>query len=119
MLDDGGKLDYDRCRGLLARLLATMQDVFGADLLSVALFGSVARGEGGRTSDRIKTHPWLLLDVLDHGIILFDREGVLQNELERLKERLRSLGARKVALADGSWYWDLKPDWKPGEVVEL
>jgi hypothetical protein len=71
------------------------------------------------TRDRMRAHPWLLLDILDHGIILFDREGTLGGEIGTLKERLRSLGARKVALPDGSWYWDLKPDWKPGEVVEL
>jgi len=29
------------------------------------------------------------------------------------------LGSRKVILGNGSWYWDLKPDWKPGEVIEL
>jgi hypothetical protein len=32
---------------------------------------------------------------------------------------MRALGSRRVYLADGSWYWDLKPDFRPGEVVEL
>jgi predicted nucleotidyltransferase len=62
--------------------------------------------------------PLILLDVLDHGIILYDT-GVLQERLEALKRRLAELGSRKVVLEDGRWYWDLKPDWKPGEVIEL
>jgi hypothetical protein len=32
---------------------------------------------------------------------------------------MAELGSRRVELADGSWYWDLKPDWRPGEVVDL
>ena len=34
-------------------------------------------------------------------------------------ERLLELGAKKVSLPDGSYYWDLKPDWKPREVIEI
>ncbi len=71
------------------------------------------------TREALAGHPWLLLDILDHGIILFDSDGVLAVELERLRKRLRDLGARKVELADGTWYWDLKPDWKPGDVIEI
>jgi hypothetical protein len=29
------------------------------------------------------------------------------------------LGSRRVFIADGSWYWDLKPDFRFGEAVEL
>jgi hypothetical protein len=32
---------------------------------------------------------------------------------------MRALGSRRVYLADGSWYWDLKPDFRFGEVVEI
>ncbi len=169
-MSDRGKLTYERCRELLKTLLSQLQASIGEDLLAVALFGSVARGEGGETSDldllivhrgpsegmpdrfvevlrtlrqsqeyrglaskgflpdpypvffngaQLAKHPWLLLDILDHGIILYDRTGILRRELDRLQERLRVLGARRVALPGGSWYWDLKPDWKPGEVIEL
>ena len=37
-------------------------------------------------------------------------------ELER---RLKALKARKVQLPSGRWYWDLKPDYRLGEVVEI
>lgn len=67
----------------------------------------------------LKGHPWLLLDVMDHGIILLDRGGILKGELKKIKGRLKELGSRRVVLEDGTWYWDLKPDWRPGEVIEI
>ena len=39
--------------------------------------------------------------------------------LERLRARLEELGSRRIELDDGTWYWDLKPDLRPGEVVTL
>jgi hypothetical protein len=71
------------------------------------------------SEEKLADTPWILLDVLDHGIILYDREEVLQKKLEALRRKLEELGARRVVLEDGTWYWDLKPDWKPGEVIEL
>lgn len=70
------------------------------------------------TEKELWEHPLILLDVLDHGIVLHD-SGALRRRLEALRKRLSELGSRKVELGDGGWYWDLKPDWKPGEVVEL
>lgn len=63
--------------------------------------------------------PWLLLDICDHGIVLFDPREVLTRKLASLSLRLRELGSRRMELADGSWYWDLKPDLRPGEVITL
>ncbi len=51
-------------------------------------------------------------------ISLYDM-GILERRLDQLRGRLRQLDARKVIHADGSWHWDLKPDWRPGEVIEL
>ena len=62
---------------------------------------------------------WILLDIADHGIVLYDSDLILTHKLERLRQRLEELGSRKVVLEDGDWYWVLKPDWKPGEVIEL
>ena len=59
-----------------------------------------------------------MLDILFEGIILYDT-GILRNRLEILRKRLDELGAKRITLADGTWYWDLKPDWKPGEVITL
>ena len=63
--------------------------------------------------------PWLLLDIAHHGIMLFDPRGVLTKKLAYVRKRLAELGSRRIELADGSWYWDLKPDLRPGEIVAL
>lgn len=145
----------------------------GDNLVSVVLFGSVARGEAGEgsdidllvvlesfndsfgerfrifqeienelltsrsrlelrkrrlgtlispiplTKDEVKQHPPIMLDILTDGIILYDKDDFIKRQLNELQERLKALGARKVRLPDGRWYWDLKPDYKMGEVVEI
>jgi len=68
---------------------------------------------------RLRGHPWILLDIADHGVILHDPDGVLARELDHVRCRLRELGSRRVERPDGSWYWELKPDWRPGETIEL
>jgi predicted nucleotidyltransferase len=70
------------------------------------------------TEKEMYERPLILLDIMDHGIIIYDN-GVLRKRFESLKKRLAELGTRKVVLEDGNWYWHLKPDWKPGEVIEL
>ncbi len=62
---------------------------------------------------------WLLLDVSHHGIILFDPRGVLSRKLAALRARLEELGSRRIELPNGDWYWDIKPDMRPGEIVHL
>jgi hypothetical protein len=71
------------------------------------------------TGAKLATHPWILLDIADHGVILYDPEGTLARELEAVRNRLRELGSQRIQRPDGSWYWDLKPDWHPGEIVAL
>jgi predicted nucleotidyltransferase len=160
-------LTFQECKPLLDKFIASVRS-FG--ILSVAVFGSIARNKGTATSDidllvlhkgkrkeiedgvidiilklresheykkleeagfhpqispifmsteRLKKHPWILLDVIDHGVILFDDGNVLENEFKAIKEKLKKLGSKKVVLPDSSWYWDLKPDMKPGEVIEI
>lgn len=72
-----------------------------------------------RSEEELADTPWLMLDMTHHGILLFDPRGVLHRKLERLRARLEELGSRRIELDDGSWYWDLKPDLRPGEVVTL
>ncbi len=141
------------------------------DLVSVVLFGSVARGEAGRGSDidllvvceafppegrfevfeeverallnseprrrlkglglgtlispipltrgEVEVNPPILLDILAEGMILYDEGGFMERHLRRLEERLKALKARRIQLPGGRWYWDLKPDYRFGEVVEI
>lgn len=57
--------------------------------------------------------------MLTDAIIIYDRDKFIEKVLERLWLKLKGLGAKKVKLKDGSWLWMLKPDIKPGEVVEI
>lgn len=60
----------------------------------------------------------LLLDMTDDARLLVDRNGFLARSLNTLRTRLAALGARRVWRGN-AWYWDLKPDYRPGEVFEL
>ncbi|HMH49359.1 MAG TPA: nucleotidyltransferase domain-containing protein [Candidatus Acidoferrum sp.] len=156
-------------QALANRVVAEYRAALGDDLIALALFGSVARGEARPISDldlyvvtrlailgdpRLRTiwkridaspeyqalvasgyrptpspvlhtvedlrrHSWILLDITHHGIVLYDPASVLERELNAVRRRMAELGSRRIELADGSWYWDLKPDWRPGEVVDL
>ena len=154
---------------LADRVVTEYRAALGDDLVAIALFGSVARGEARPDSDLdlyvvtrrpvvgdprlrpmweridaspeyqalvaagyqpalspvlhtvedLRRHSWILLDITHHGIVLYDPASVLERELNAVRGRMAELGSRRVELADGSWYWDLKPDWRPGEVVDL
>ena len=164
------KIGYEVYENYLQSFCSRLKESFGGErILSVALFGSVARGQARPDSDidllvvhkevdfnpayrsvdiafalkqedefkrleeqglnpqpacifmtegELWDRPHILLNILVEGILLFD-VGVLKSRLKALKERLNALGSKRVALADGTWYWDLKPDWKPGEIIEL
>ncbi len=155
---------------LAKRYAAELRRTLGDRLVSVVLFGSVARGEAGPTSDidlfvvlddaprdmtkrralleparqaltpelerlwrqdifadfveiiRTKAearqfHP-VYLDMTEEAVLLYDRDNFMANILKQLKQRLKALGAQRKRLGR-KWYWDLKPDFKPGEVIEL
>ncbi|NWF93010.1 MAG: nucleotidyltransferase domain-containing protein [Syntrophaceae bacterium] len=60
----------------------------------------------------------LFLDMVEDAKILFDKGGFFQGILERLREKLGKLGAKRVWKGN-AWYWDLKPDYKFGDLIEL
>lgn len=60
----------------------------------------------------------LFLDMVEDARILYDRDAFLASALRALRARLNRLGARRVWRGD-AWFWDLKPDYRPGEVLEL
>ncbi|MGC8916722.1 MAG: nucleotidyltransferase domain-containing protein [Thermoanaerobaculum sp.] len=65
--------------------------------------------------------PWgslLFWDMTEEAVILYDPKGILSRHLAAVRERLASLGARRIVRGT-TRYWDLKPDYKPGEVFEL
>ena len=62
--------------------------------------------------------PPLLLDVSMDGVLLRD-DGVMREKLRRLRQRMRELGSKRIRTKTGGWYWVLKPDLKPGEIIQL
>ena len=70
------------------------------------------------SSEEAKENRLLYLDMVDDARILVDRGRFFQRKLDSLRKRLKELGAKKVR-RNGDWYWDLKPDLKPGEVIIL
>ena len=147
----------------LDRYVPVLEERFGADLVSVVLFGSRARGAARPDSDidllvvarglpgsRLERQGMLFrlaravseefadalmpvpltpeeaasvkpyyLGMLSGHRLLHDAEGFFAGVLDRLQARLRELGAKRLVDEDGYDYWDLKPDWKPGDVVTL
>ena len=72
-----------------------------------------------KTPEEARFHSPLYLDIVEDGILLVDRGQFFETVLGAMRARMRELGSRRVFLEDGSWYWDLKPDFRFGEVVEI
>jgi len=157
-------------RRLAEEYAAGVHSLLGERLVSIVLFGSVARGDPSPTSDidllivvddlprghfarkrllepadrdfmprlaaaesegletrlaRIMRTPAeaqrivpLYLDMTEDAVLLYDRDGFFAAVLDRLRASLRRLGARRVRQGK-ILYWDLKPDFKPGDVIEI
>ncbi len=154
----------------ISAVVRTLHRVYGAHLVSIALFGSVARrtarpdsdldlfvivdglprGRGARlatfdaveqalapdmealrgagiavelspvlrTPDDLQTASPLMLDLTEDAVIIEDRGEVLAAALADLRRRLRRLGSRRI-WRGARWYWDLKPDYRRGEIIRL
>jgi len=155
---------------LLNNMLKIMKEEFKDDLISVVVYGSVARGDNRNDSDvdlliimknlpkdsmlkRIRLFEtkvedklnldeyWkmgyyislspvlktpeeaekfspLYLDMVYDAVILYDRNYFFTRILQKLRDRLRELGAERVRMGK-KWYWVLKKDSRFGETVEL
>ena len=71
-----------------------------------------------KTPAEVEAGSPLFLDMVDDARILHDPHGFLRRNLDGLRRRLQALGARRIRLGN-AWYWELKPDLKPGEVFTL
>jgi predicted nucleotidyltransferase len=70
-----------------------------------------------KTPDEVEARSPLFLDMVEDARLLHDRDGFFAGFLDRMRERMRRLGSRRVWRGN-AWYWDVKPDYKPGEVFE-
>jgi len=92
----------------LEPLLASLEKVGITTTLSVVI----------KTPAEVQRGGLFYLDFIDDARILYDRENFLRGFLNQLRDRLARLGARRVWQGN-AWYWDLKPDFKPGDVFEI
>lgn len=72
-----------------------------------------------KTPDEATYRSPLYLDMTEDAILILDHGHFFDAVLAGMRERMRELGSRRVHLPDGSWYWDLKPDFRWGDVVEI
>ena len=70
------------------------------------------------TRDEARRTSRLYLDMTLEEAILFDPEGFFAGVLARLRQRLAHLGAVRRQVGR-KWYWDLKPDYRYGEIFEI
>lgn len=61
----------------------------------------------------------IYLDMLFYRAILYDKNHFLNDIMMRLQSKLKALEAKRVTYSNGSWYWILKPNLKPGETLEI
>lgn len=71
-----------------------------------------------KTPGEVQAGSPLFLDMTDDARVLYDRDGFFSRALDRLRERLAQLGARRIWRGN-AWLWDLKPDYRPGDTFEL
>ena len=71
-----------------------------------------------KTPSEVEQGSPLFLDMVEDAQVLYDPDGFLAAYLAGLRARLQALGARRIWLGN-AWYWELKPDLQPGEVIVL
>jgi len=71
-----------------------------------------------KTPEEAKHGSPLFLDMTEELVLLFDRDDFFKQVLDRLRARLRELGSKRVWKGK-MWYWILKPDLKPREIIEI
>jgi hypothetical protein len=71
-----------------------------------------------KTPAEVEAGSPLFLDMIDDARLLHDPDGFFQQSLDNFRRRLDVLGARRIWRGN-AWYWEIKPDLKPGEVFTL
>jgi len=59
------------------------------------------------------------LDMVYDSVIVYDRDNFLRGVLERLVKELSEMGAERIELPTGKWFWRLRPKVSKGEVIEF
>ncbi len=71
-----------------------------------------------RTPGEVNEGGYIYLDMVDDARILFDKNGFFTGFLRSYRNKLEAYGAKKRPWK-GGYYWEIKPDIQPGEVLNL
>jgi len=71
-----------------------------------------------KSPEEAQTGSPLFLDMTEDARIVFDEDGFFSAVLEKIRKRLKELGSKRIWRGN-AWYWNLKPDYKPGDIFEL
>ncbi len=71
-----------------------------------------------KTPNEVLQGGYIYLDMVEESKLLIDKENFFKDFLCRLKIKMENWGSKKVQFKN-SYYWILKPDLKPGEVLRL
>lgn len=107
--------------GRLARVaeFETIEERLAPDLAAARAQGVHAElSPVFKTPEEVLRGSPLFLDMTLEARVLFDRDGFFARYLEALRERMRALGSERRRFG-GGYYWILKPDYKPGDRIEL
>ena len=71
------------------------------------------------STDEARRTQRVYLDIVEDGIVLFDRDGFIRGVLQRVTSRLQDLGARRVRVPGRGGFWVLKEGARFGEEIEV
>jgi predicted nucleotidyltransferase len=71
------------------------------------------------TPSEVEKNPSILLDIAMDGIMLYDVDDFIVKKMKSMRRKLKKMGSKRIFIDDKRYYWDLKPDYKLGEVVEI
>jgi predicted nucleotidyltransferase len=100
--------EFERIEDSLANLLEAIKKK-GVEITLSPIF---------KTPEEVNRGSPLFLDMVEDARILYDKDGFFAGRMVRLRERLTTLGAKRIWRGN-AWYWDLKPDFSPGEIFDL
>ncbi len=60
----------------------------------------------------------IYLDIIDEGVIIYDKANFLENVLTRCRSMLTEAGAEKVSTRHG-WFWRVNPNMLVGEAIAV
>ena len=94
-------------QALLSELNKLLQTGVYTDLIEVL-----------RTPEEAGRFHMLYRDMMLEAQLLYDRDDFMKERLAQVRRKAQELGSTRRQIGDAT-YWDLKPDFAPGDVIAL